>query len=52
MSTTFLVLAKQNDLDASKAVELQAQIGYAKSVTALEQATGNLLEARGFSYPR
>ena len=52
MSTTFLVLAKQNDLDASKAVELQAQIGYAKSVTALEQATGNLVEARGFSYPR
>ena len=51
MSTTFLILSKQNDLDASKAAELQAQISYAKSITALEQATGNLLEARGFSGP-
>lgn len=29
--------------------DLQAQIGYAEAVTGLEQATGNLLEARGFS---
>jgi outer membrane protein TolC len=51
MSTTFLVLAKQNDLNASKAAELQAQIGLAKAITALEQAEGKLLEARGFVGP-
>ncbi len=51
MSTTFLVLSKQNDLDASKADELQAKIAHAKAVTALQQATGNLLEARGFVGP-
>jgi outer membrane protein TolC len=49
LSTTFLVLSKQNDLDASIAAELQAQITFAKSITALEQATGHLLEARGFT---
>lgn len=49
MSTTFLVLSKQNDLNASRASELQAQINYAKATTALEVATGNLLEARGFA---
>lgn len=49
MSTTFLVLSKQNDLSASKDAELQAQIGYAKAITALEVATGNLLEVRGFA---
>jgi outer membrane protein TolC len=48
MSTNFLVFAKQNDLDSARAAELQAQIGYAKAVTALEQAMGQLLEARGF----
>ena len=48
MSTTFLVLAKQTDLSASRAAELQAQISLAKAITALEQAKGNLLEARGF----
>jgi outer membrane protein TolC len=51
MSTTFLVLAKQNDLDTSKSAELQARISFAKSLTALEQATGNLLAARGFALP-
>ena len=49
MSTTFLVLSKQNDLSASKDAELQAQIGYAKAITTVEVATGNLLEARGFA---
>jgi outer membrane protein TolC len=49
MSTTFLVLFKQNDLDLAKAAELQAQIGYAKARMGMELATGNLLEARGFS---
>jgi outer membrane protein TolC len=51
MSTNFLVLSKQNDLNTARAAELQAQINAAKSVTALEQATGNLMEFRGFTYP-
>lgn len=46
MSTNFFVFAKQNDLNTARAAELQAQIACAKAVTALEQATGNLLEAR------
>jgi outer membrane protein TolC len=51
MSTNFLVLSKQNDLDSARSSELQAQIVYAKAVTAAEKAVGNLLEARGFQYP-
>ncbi len=46
MSTNFLVLSKQNDLDTAKSSELQSQITYAKAVTALEKALGHLLEAR------
>ncbi len=46
MSTNFLVLSKQNDLDTSKSTELQSQINYAKAVTTLEKTLGNLLEAR------
>lgn len=46
MSTNFLVLSKQNDLDNSKSLELQSQISYAKAVTTLEKALGNLLDAR------
>ncbi|GLH72111.1 transporter [Geothrix limicola] len=49
MSTNFLVLSKLNDLNTAKGNELQAQINYAKGVTALEQAVGNLLEARKLS---
>ncbi len=49
MSTNFLVLSKQNDLDTSKSNELQSRIGYAKAVTALEKAQGSLLEARKLS---
>ena len=52
MSTNFLVLSKQNDLDSARSSELQAQITYAKAVTALEQTVGNLLEARNLSYPK
>ena len=52
MSTNFQVLFKQNDLDASRSAELQAQIAYAKSVTALEQSMGNLLEARNLTFPK
>lgn len=46
MSTNFLVLSKQNDLDTAKSAELQSQITYAKAVTTLEKSLGNLLEAR------
>ena len=46
MSTNFLVLSKQNDLDTAKSSELQAQITYAKAVTSLEKALGHLLDAR------
>lgn len=46
MSTNFLVLSKQNDLDTAKSNELQSQITYAKAVTAMEKALGRLLEAR------
>ena len=46
MSTNFLVLSKQNDLDTAKSNELQSQINYAKAITALEKALGHLLEAR------
>ena len=46
MSTNFLVLSKQNDLDTAKSSELQSRISYAKAVTALEKAMGHLLEAR------
>lgn len=52
MSTNFLVLSKQSDLDSAKSAEVQAQITYAKAVTQLEKAVGNLLEARGFQYPQ
>ena len=46
MSTNFLVLSKQNDLDSAKSAELQAQITYVKAITAMEKSVGNLLEAR------
>jgi outer membrane protein TolC len=46
MSTNFFVLQRQDELDQSRASELQAQISYAKAVTSLERAVGNLLEAR------
>ena len=46
MSTNFLVLSKQNDLDTAKSNELQSQITYAKAVTALEKALGRLLQTR------
>ncbi len=47
MSTNFLVLTKMTDLDNARSAEVQAQIAYAKNVTSLEKAVGNLLEARG-----
>ncbi|BDU72488.1 TolC family protein [Mesoterricola silvestris] len=49
MSTNFVVLQVMTNLDNAKSAELQAQIAYAKSVTALEQAVGNLMEARNLT---
>ncbi len=49
MSTNFLVLSKQNDLDYARSSELRAQITYAKALTNLEKALGNLLEARNIA---
>lgn len=46
MSTNFLVLSKQNDLNTARGNELQSQIFYVKAVTTLEKAMGHLLEAR------
>nr|WP_320134067.1 TolC family protein [uncultured Holophaga sp.] len=46
MSTNFLVLSKQNDLDTARASEIQSQIAYAKAASAFEKAVGNLLDAR------
>jgi len=49
MSTNFNVLQDMTNLDAARSAETQAQINYANAVTALEQAMGNLLEARNFT---
>ncbi|NTV74272.1 MAG: TolC family protein [Holophaga sp.] len=49
MSTNFVVLQVMTNLDNAKSAELQAQINYAKVVTALEQAVGNLMEARNLT---
>jgi outer membrane protein TolC len=46
MSTSFLVLTALNDLNTSKANELQSRINYANAVTTFDQAVGRLLEAR------
>ena len=46
ISTNFIVLQDMTNLDNARIAEVQAQINYANAVTALEQAVGNLLEAR------
>ncbi|HET6329841.1 MAG TPA: TolC family protein [Holophagaceae bacterium] len=46
MSTNFLVLQQQTALTNARTAEIQARIGNANAVTALEQAMGHLLEAR------
>jgi len=48
MSTNFNVLQDMTNLDAARTAETQAQIAYATAVTALEQAVGNLAQARDF----
>jgi len=49
MSTNFVVLQVMTNLDNSRSAELQAQINYAKAVTAMEQSVGNLMEARNLT---
>jgi outer membrane protein TolC len=49
MSTNFVVLQVMTNLDNAKSAELNAQITYARAVTALEVAVGNLMEARNFT---
>jgi outer membrane protein TolC len=46
ISTNFIVLQDMTNLDNARIAEVQAQINYANAVTAMEQAVGNLLEAR------
>jgi outer membrane protein TolC len=49
MSTSFEVLTFQNDLADSELKEIRARLDYVKSLSALEQSKGTLLEARGLS---
>jgi len=46
LSTNFVVLQRQNDLDNAKTAELNAKIAYVNAQTALRQAMGTLLEYR------
>jgi len=46
VSTSFVILQDMTSLDNARSAEIQAQIAYANAVTALEQAVGNLLQAR------
>jgi len=46
MSTNFFVLQRQDELDGARTAELQAQINFAKAITAYEKATGLLLKFR------
>jgi outer membrane protein TolC len=48
MSTNFNVLQDMTNLDAARSAETQAQIAYTTAVTALEEAVGNLMQARNF----
>jgi len=49
LSTHFTVLQVMTNLDSARNDELTSQIKYAKAVTAMEVAVGNLMEARNFS---
>lgn len=49
LSTNFTVLQVMTNLDSARNDELTSQIKYAKAVTAMEVAVGNLMEARNFS---
>ena len=49
LSTNFIVLQRQNDLDNAKTVELNAKISYVNVQTALQQAMGTLLDYRNIA---
>jgi len=51
LSTSFTVLQAMTNLDEARTQEAQSQIAYAKAVTAMERALGNLLEARSLELP-
>jgi outer membrane protein TolC len=46
LSTNFIVLQRQNDLDNARTAELNAKIAYVNAQTTLQQAMGTLLEYR------
>ncbi|MCL1894712.1 MAG: TolC family protein [Holophagaceae bacterium] len=46
LSTNFIVLQRQSDLDNAKAAELNAKTTYANAQTSLQQAMGTLLDFR------
>jgi outer membrane protein len=50
-STTFLVAQAQRDLVASQISEIQAVVGYLKSLVELYRLDGSLLERRGIAAP-
>jgi outer membrane protein TolC len=47
LSTNFVVLQRQNDLDSARTAALNAKIACVNAQTALQQAMGTLLEHRG-----
>lgn len=49
LSTNFTVLQVMTNLDSARSDETRSQIAYAKAVTAMELAVGNLMEARDFT---
>jgi outer membrane protein TolC len=46
LSTNFIVMQRQNDLDSAKTAELNAKITYVNTQTAIQQAMGTLLDYR------
>jgi outer membrane protein TolC len=46
LSTSFTVLQVMTSLDKSRSEELRSRLAYAKAVTVMQTAVGNLLEAR------
>jgi outer membrane protein TolC len=46
LSTNFVVLQRQNDLDNARTAELNSKIAYVNAQTALQQAMGTLLDYR------
>jgi outer membrane protein TolC len=49
LSTNFLVLTRQNDLESSRIDEIRARTDYRTARTAMARATGSLLEERGIT---